>query len=236
MWICTYSSPGHFTHSLFAFSPHHEQGLCCASSTFSPIFRTPQTHSSSSLTSAVATFTLIKSKQHHKLKDPSFQLVPYTAIHESTYTYTTSTMSHIVLRENASKRSSWKQLDDLALEYNAKEEIKHRRSMMSRSNKLPTSLATMTNRRTVSCSSVSTVRSQAALAMEELENALTDILDEAEQVISSPTGQQEAQTVQQQEQVVEDASRPQGNERASLYGFETDSTWDDFCNELSVDE
>ena len=44
----------------------------------------------------------------------------------------------------------------------------------------------------------------------------------------------------EQQLVVEDASsRPQedtNNKRTSLYGFETDSTWDDFCNELSVDE
>ena len=161
-------------------------------------------------------------------------------------------MSHIVLRENASKRSSWKQLDDLALEYNAKEEKKYiRRSMvLARSNKLPTSLATMTNRRTFSCSAVTSSQEAAILAMEELENALADILDEAEQVISS-TGEssseeesqeemQQGQQQQQQELLVENASsRPQedtNNKRTSLYGFETDSTWDDFCNELSVDE
>ena len=63
--------------------------------------------------------------------------------------------------------------------------------------------------------------------MQSLQDQLYDILDLAEQVISVPK--------EDKQQVVKESSPLSPSEQKQIYGFQTDSTWDEFCDDLPLE-
>ena len=136
-------------------------------------------------------------------------------------------MSHIVLSEQASNPPAWKQLDELAMKAAVKEHRRHATSSTIKSN-----IAAFSSRIPPSSfGSNNDNKTTATFDMQDIEDALFDILDMAEQVVSSDETTNEDNPKEQQQE----EESPSANSKDKVYGFETDSTWDDFCDDLPLE-
>ena len=133
-------------------------------------------------------------------------------------------MSNIVLSHNASNGPAWKQLDELAAKAST-EDYASLKKNLTFSMVGPSSSST-------SEKETSSVSPSLAFDMQRLQDQLFDILDMAEQVISVPT--EEQHQVETESSSSPSQSSP-SEQQTQIYGFQTDSTWDEFCDDLPLE-